>query len=196
MSNTVFMDGKSVSLNEAMSRLTDSWILEGKYCDQTVMDLRDEIAQLREEIKQLAIDNIMAQDQAARENKRLREQLYDATKAGTPYSKEQDSINGLVIDNFNKTAEIERLKDALRASQGGCRMLSQGNKCDCGLCKRDRTIRRLSAALTDIYMHGTDAPAAACYSEGEWWRKVAYSCMRIAGNALETQNKEKKAREL
>ena len=76
------------------------------YCDEAA----DEIERLRGEMQRLAVGNLEAQHLAARENKRLREQLYDATKAGTPYAKEQDSINGLVVDNSNKTAEIKRLK--------------------------------------------------------------------------------------
>jgi len=40
--------------------------------------------------------------------------LSEATKAGTPYSREQDGINGLVIDNQNKTVEIERLIKELK----------------------------------------------------------------------------------
>lgn len=51
--------------------------------------------------------------------------------------------------------EIERLQDALRAVSGGCRMLSEGDKCDCGLCKRDREIHRLREAprkvLEELY---------------------------------------------
>lgn len=36
--------------------------------------------------------------------------------------------------------EVERLQDRLRAAHGGCRMLSEGDACDCGLCKRDNEI--------------------------------------------------------
>jgi len=38
--------------------------------------------------------------------------------------------------------EMLRLKEAVRV-RGGCRLLSQGDKCDCGLCKRDNEIKRL-----------------------------------------------------
>jgi hypothetical protein len=41
-----------------------------------------------------------------------------------------------------KEIEIERLKEAVRV-RGGCRVLSEGNACDCGLCKRDAEIERL-----------------------------------------------------
>jgi len=45
--------------------------------------------------------------------------------------------------NYSEADEkIERLKEALRV-RGGCRMLSEGDKCDCGLCKRDNEIARL-----------------------------------------------------
>ncbi len=50
-------------------------------------------------------------------------------------------------------AEVERLQDRLRAASGGCRMLSEGDKCDCGLCKRDRELERLQAELSWIYTH-------------------------------------------
>ncbi len=49
-----------------------------------------------------------------------------------------------------KDAEIERLKDCLRASTGGCRILSEGNNCDCGLCKRDNEIERLKKEQHEI----------------------------------------------
>jgi hypothetical protein len=38
--------------------------------------------------------------------------------------------------------KIEQLKEAIRV-RGGCRMLSDGDKCDCGLCTRDNEIERL-----------------------------------------------------
>ncbi len=40
-------------------------------------------------------------------------------------------------------AKIERLQDSLRAASGGCRILSEGDNCNCGLCKRDEEIERL-----------------------------------------------------
>ena len=57
----------------------------------------------------------------------------DATEA--PES--DRTIAGLAI------AEIERLKEAIRV-RGGCRLLSEGEACDCGLCKRDNEIERLT----------------------------------------------------
>ncbi len=71
----------------------------------------------------------------------------------------------VALENFNPlnqqqresrkviVAEIERLQDRLRAASGGCRMLSEGDKCDCGLCKRDRELERLQAELSWIYTH-------------------------------------------
>ena len=50
----------------------------------------------------------------------------------------------------NLQRAVERLKDSLRASYGGCCMLSQGDACDCGLCKRDREIARLKAGVTAV----------------------------------------------
>jgi hypothetical protein len=43
--------------------------------------------------------------------------------------------------------EIHSLQDRLRAAVGGCRMLSEGDGCTCGLCARDRLIRVLKTAL-------------------------------------------------
>ncbi len=42
---------------------------------------------------------------------------------------------------------IKQLQDRLRAAAGGCRILSEGNKCDCGLCKRDKEIERLEKVV-------------------------------------------------
>jgi len=42
---------------------------------------------------------------------------------------------------------IERLEDRLRAGRGGCKILSQGDACDCGLCKREQEIERLRGLL-------------------------------------------------
>lgn len=42
--------------------------------------------------------------------RRLRFELADATKAGTPYWSERDAMNGLIVDNQAKTDEIERLR--------------------------------------------------------------------------------------
>ena len=52
-------------------------------------------------------------------------------------------------DKRDLVAEVASLQDRLRAAHGGCRMLSEGSKCDCGLCKRDREIHRLQAELVD-----------------------------------------------
>jgi len=43
---------------------------------------------------------------------------------------------------FELCDENKRLKDAVRV-RGGCRMLSLGDQCDCGLCLRDAEIKRL-----------------------------------------------------
>ncbi len=45
--------------------------------------------------------------------------------------------------------EIERLRDQLRAGIGGCKILSQGDSCSCGLCKRDKKIELLQAIVTN-----------------------------------------------
>ena len=44
---------------------------------------------------------------------------------------------------------IERLEDRLRAARGGCKILSQGDQCDCGLYKRDREIERLREIVSN-----------------------------------------------
>jgi len=46
------------------------------------------------------------------------------------------------------SSEIRQLKNRLRAASGGCRMFSQGEHCDCGLCERDKAIKRLRGVLT------------------------------------------------
>jgi hypothetical protein len=40
-------------------------------------------------------------------------------------------------------------------------------------------------ALDAIRLHGTDMPPAAGYNDAEWWRSVAWDCMRIARDAAE-----------
>jgi hypothetical protein len=76
----------------------------------------------------------------------------------------------LIADH--QAAEIERLKEAIRV-RGGCRMLSDGDKCDCGLCVRDNEIERLreriqqheagmdSAGLS--WMRSCDELTAECF---------------------------------
>jgi hypothetical protein len=54
------------------------------------------------------------------------------------------------------------------------------------IAAKDAEIERLEAALKEIEWHGVDAPSAANYSEADWWRKVAYDCMRIAREAAGT----------
>ena len=44
---------------------------------------------------------------------------------------------------------------------------------------------RLRDALTSIAFHGTDQPAASEESEVDWWRAVAYDCIRQARRALD-----------
>ena len=95
----------------------------------------DEIEQLKREMGRLATDHLMVQHEAAKENARLREQLYEATKAGTPYAKERDGINGLVIDNQNKAAEIERLREAIRRWCDLTRVLGTHRTCTCKACQ-------------------------------------------------------------
>jgi len=41
----------------------------------------------------------------------------------------------------------DSLQDRLRAASGGCRILSEGDGCTCGLCARDRLIHTLETAL-------------------------------------------------
>ena len=45
--------------------------------------------------------------------KKLDQELYEAKKAGTPYCKERDSINGLIITNEILKNNYETLKNAL-----------------------------------------------------------------------------------
>jgi len=59
--------------------------------------------------------------------------------------------------------EIKRLKEAVRV-RGGCRMLSEGDNCDCGLCVRDNEIERLK----QWQLKATQA-LSACYHAA--WRE-------------------------
>jgi hypothetical protein len=65
-----------------------------------------------------------------------------------------------------QAAEIERLKEAVRV-RGGCRLLSDGDKCNCGLCVRDNEIER----LRQWQLKATLA-LSACYQSGhrEGWQ--------------------------
>jgi len=52
--------------------------------------------------------------------------------------------------------KIEQLKEAIRV-RGGCRMLSDGDKCDCGLCTRDNEIEQLQQDKADLLEQLKDA---------------------------------------
>jgi len=55
-------------------------------------------------------------------------------------------------------------------------------------CKKlkdaEAEVVRLREALEYIAMHGTDMPALHTMDEAEWWRRIAYDCMRHATIAL------------
>ncbi len=77
---------------------------------------------------------------AAEEIERLRAELH---------IREQEVFcvrNSQSLELFAAKNEIERLSEAVRV-RGGCRMLSDGKDCDCGLCIRDKEIERLRGAL-------------------------------------------------
>ncbi len=69
------------------------------------------------------------------------------------------TINQQAAEIGRLKAEIVSLQDRLRAAHGGCRMLSEGSMCDCGLCKRGRDIYRLQAELVDAAEGATAAGA-------------------------------------
>lgn len=58
----------------------------------------------------------------------------------TPTTKVQEAVAKI-------SSEISQLKHRLREAFGGCKMFSQ--RCDCGLCERDRAIGRLRRILTE-----------------------------------------------
>jgi hypothetical protein len=78
-------------------------------------------------------------------------------------------------------AEIEQLREAIRV-RGGCRLLSEGEGCGCGLCTRDHkigrlitVINRLLAAISEVGI-GLFGPASSGrswrHAKAEWWQQL------------------------
>jgi hypothetical protein len=103
-----------------------------------------------------------------------------------------------IAERLNEqAAEIKRLKEAIRV-RGGCRMLSDGDKCDCGLCVRDNEIERLAnrvAELTDHldWLRWSEEGVAEAKKElerlrterdalADWQRRVVDTMHENAGN--------------
>jgi hypothetical protein len=50
---TIYLNSKDVPLTEALEKMTDECLVEGNYCTQTVIDLRDALKQCLQEIKEI-----------------------------------------------------------------------------------------------------------------------------------------------
>ena len=50
---TIYVSGKSHSIDKALKILTDEWVDDGNYCAQTVIDLRDALKYYIKECKKL-----------------------------------------------------------------------------------------------------------------------------------------------
>lgn len=61
-----------------------------------------------------------------------------------------DLVTQLATDLEALAAEVERLQSALEHKPGSCRILSEGDACDCTLCKQSREIERLNAIIGTI----------------------------------------------
>ena len=72
--------------------------------------------------------------------------LRDFILKSDPLTKRQTKLVESIQEVFSLEKKAEQLQEALRV-RGGCRMLSDGEGCDCGLCKRDKEIERLHAIV-------------------------------------------------
>ena len=93
-------------------------------------------------------------------------------ECGAPLSIGQGSAE-VEIDSLKM--EIEQLEDRLRAARGGCKMLSQGDECDCGLCKRDRKLaecHRLLRWLLDKLDNMSDGWWPELHEMNEWVKQA------------------------
>jgi DNA repair exonuclease SbcCD ATPase subunit len=89
------------------------------------------------------LKNILAASRTETDNYVSRQTLIEAVEqmeAGLSWMRTCDE---LTAECMQHKAEIQQLKEAVRV-RGGCRMLSDGDKCNCGLCKRDNEIQRLT----------------------------------------------------
>jgi len=76
---------------------------------------------------------------------------------------------------------IKRLEDRLRACRGGCKILSQGDACDCGLCKREREIERLRGENDELRKDRDN------YMQVIKDHRNTICAAQLAGDALESQ---------
>jgi hypothetical protein len=52
LGSSVFVHGMNMPLNKALDTLDDDFIKEGRHCDQTIMDLRDSLADVRDALRE------------------------------------------------------------------------------------------------------------------------------------------------
>jgi len=100
--------------------------------------------------------NILKASRTETDNYVSRETLTEAVEqieAGLSWMRTCDE---LTADCMRHKAEIQQLKEAVRV-RGGCRMLSDGDNCDCGLCVRDNEIAQLQQDKDDLLEQLKDA---------------------------------------
>jgi chaperonin cofactor prefoldin len=93
---------------------------------------RDKLQALLDEILDTPIGRLITR---AEELMALNEQL----RNGTALQNMQAQLNSALM-------ECEQLRTRIESKPGACRMLSQGDACDCTLCKQDKEIARLQAS--------------------------------------------------
>jgi len=74
--------------------------------------------------------------------------MLEAKRAG--YMEAIAECDELQDDVDRLKEKVEKLEERLRAANGGCTWLSEGDACLCGLCKRDREILRLHKLFDTI----------------------------------------------
>ena len=86
-----------------------------------------------------------------------------------------DQLREWVGEMIRLTNTLLRDAGEIELAQGGCRVLSQGDHCDCGLCVRDNEIARLQAIV--------DKPPTMWADEIEAARKELMLMLLSGGDA-------------
>ena len=83
-------------------------------------------------------------------------------------------------------AEVKRLSGALewRKTPGGCKMLSEGFKCDCTLCRQSREIERLQEKLKVKTQKLADQETQKLAELDRWSIMVREACERVDASFL------------
>jgi hypothetical protein len=55
---TIYVNSEDHSIDEALKILTDEWVIDGNYSDQTVIDLRDALIKYMERCESLLEDRM------------------------------------------------------------------------------------------------------------------------------------------